>query len=141
MPVEGDLRLSGWGKVVSLRKGPPQVAAVAAWMCTMQAPGAQPLRSMLCVSRSEVCSSGFTDAEARVACRQLGYCCGVLSTYSATGPKMRKLRNTLGRGSCGHRPLGETALLLAARTYLACGLAVHRCRGQVGLVTSCCARL
>ena len=27
----------------------------------------------------QVCSSGFTDAEARVACRQMGYCCGVLS--------------------------------------------------------------
>ena len=32
--------------------------------------------------RIQVCSSGFTDAEARVACRQMGYCCGVLGGTS-----------------------------------------------------------
>lgn len=63
LPVEGDLRLSG-GNIGRL-----DVYHAGTW--------------------GTVCNSGFTDAEARVACRQMGYCCGILSQSTApvgTGP-------------------------------------------------------
>ncbi|CAE8725015.1 unnamed protein product, partial [Polarella glacialis] len=72
-PVEGQLRLSGGSR------GRLDVYHDEQW--------------------GTVCSRGFDDSDARVACRQLGYCCGV-SLGSGTDPLMGLGPVWLGYVSC-----------------------------------------
>ncbi|CAJ1342855.1 unnamed protein product [Effrenium voratum] len=97
LPVEGDLRLSGAGWF-SHRRLPGNVGLSCHKSFTRAYKRWEP-RQARCIPPEHlghraslgeawwvdvrVCSDGFMEEDARVVCRQLGYCCGIISTSAA----------------------------------------------------------